>query len=275
VPIQRFDLTSQVFPPWRVLSWHGKKPRGTHGDYTHQWNVECITCGKLTVLTTDGLHHLHQRECWHWKDELIGQKFGRLLVVEKLDRDKYGNQQWRCVCDCGQPLISKTASLVSANTESCGCLRFDAWERKRGCKFPNRSLGHGVSSFNVLVRDYEKGAFLRGYKWSLTNDQAKILFRGNCFYCGVEPMRVFKGRTCDGAFICNGIDRKDGKRGYFKENCVSCCKRCNVMKMKMSTPEFLHAIKAIYRHSCARRRKNLVMPVDLSWMDEQKVVLAV
>jgi len=36
------------------------------------------------------------------KRDLIGQRFGRLVVLEKTDkRDKSGCFIWKCKCDCG------------------------------------------------------------------------------------------------------------------------------------------------------------------------------
>jgi hypothetical protein len=45
-----------------------------------------------------------------------------------------------------------------------------------------------------------------------------------------------------------GIDRTNNKLGYTKENCVSCCEKCNIMKKKYSSTEFLEGIKRIYEH---------------------------
>ena len=60
------------------------------------------------------------------KSNLIGQKFGRLTVIE-LDRDmteKRGTAYWRCVCDCGSGIIKSfsTYNLEHGKSESCGCL---------------------------------------------------------------------------------------------------------------------------------------------------------
>lgn len=58
-------------------------------------------------------------------NNLVGKKFERLLVVEKLE-EKYQNGcfLWRCVCDCGnQNVIVPTTSLTMGKTRSCGCLQ--------------------------------------------------------------------------------------------------------------------------------------------------------
>jgi len=56
--------------------------------------------------------------------DLIGQRFGRLKVVEFLGVIK-GNAHWRCECVCGKKAIAYTNKLTQGNTKSCGCLFWD------------------------------------------------------------------------------------------------------------------------------------------------------
>ena len=53
---------------------------------------------------------------------LIGQKFGRLTILDKTDQRKDGNICWLCQCDCGNQLLVPTRHLKRGNTKSCGCL---------------------------------------------------------------------------------------------------------------------------------------------------------
>lgn len=58
--------------------------------------------------------------------DLIGKKFGRLQVVQKLDaRDKFRKIVWECKCSCGKTAFVNTKNLRTKNTQSCGCLRMD------------------------------------------------------------------------------------------------------------------------------------------------------
>ena len=43
-------------------------------------------------------------------------------------------------------------------------------------------------------------------------------------------------------------DRVDTTKGYFKENCVPCCKMCNIMKNKFSKEDFINKVKSIYNN---------------------------
>lgn len=57
------------------------------------------------------------------KLDLLGKRFGRLVVVAEAGRTKYGNVIWECGCDCGRISIIETSNLSSGDTKSCGCLQ--------------------------------------------------------------------------------------------------------------------------------------------------------
>ncbi len=64
------------------------------------------------------------------RSKLIGEKFGKLTVVEYL-----GGCWWKCICDCGNEKIATTNHLKNNSSVSCGCMTH---ERKR-----NASIKHG------------------------------------------------------------------------------------------------------------------------------------
>ncbi|MCK4500167.1 hypothetical protein KAU11_06690, partial [Candidatus Babeliales bacterium] len=54
--------------------------------------------------------------------ELIGLKFGKLLVKDKSEqRSKDGQVLWECECECGERKLIRASSLKSGNSKSCGC----------------------------------------------------------------------------------------------------------------------------------------------------------
>jgi len=80
-------------------------------------------------------------------EDLTGQKFGRLLVLEK-DEEKMKQRKlegknnvtyWNCKCDCDNKISISTGALKSGHTRSCGCLRKDVLSSKSedltNCKF--------------------------------------------------------------------------------------------------------------------------------------------
>lgn len=57
------------------------------------------------------------------RDDLIGQRFGRLIIIsynEEVSRQK-GRSWWNCKCDCGNEKVICGSKLKSGHTTSCGC----------------------------------------------------------------------------------------------------------------------------------------------------------
>ena len=53
--------------------------------------------------------------------DIVGQKFGRLTVVEIAGHDKL-HVTWKCLCDCGAEKVLRGDHLKNGRILSCGCL---------------------------------------------------------------------------------------------------------------------------------------------------------
>jgi hypothetical protein len=58
------------------------------------------------------------------RDDLTGEKFDRLTVLERLPFDPLHplHVRYRCRCDCGKETITRAGRLKNGHTRSCGCL---------------------------------------------------------------------------------------------------------------------------------------------------------
>jgi hypothetical protein len=81
---------------------------------------------------------------------LIGIKFTRLIVIEEAHPYRSpGGQLHRmavCLCSCGNKIEVRNNSLISGNTESCGCLQREATSQaniKHGHSNPKHSKTYG------------------------------------------------------------------------------------------------------------------------------------
>lgn len=177
--------------------------------------------------------------------DLTGRVFGYLTVIEFTgiySRSK--GSLWLCNCICGNTRIAKAKSLLKGDTTSCGCKI-------------KHILPQGEASFNSLFYSYNKGAAKRGLEFSLEKDYFRILITSNCFYCGIEPLQesfagCHKGDPArwkaHSRFVYNGIDRLCNSKGYIPENCVTCCKICNMAKHAMPLHEFIKWIYRVHGH---------------------------
>ena len=88
---------------------------------------------------------------------------------------------------------------------------------------------------------YNNNAKTRKIKWNLSEKEFKNIILKPCYYCN-------KFSVNNSEIIYSGIDRLDSNKDYCIENCVPCCKMCNIMKNKFSKDTFLFKIKQIYNN---------------------------
>lgn len=85
------------------------------------WLCKC-DCGR--EITTRGANirsgEIKSCGCLH-RSFLVGQRFGRLLVVEEMSRRKRRRIVYKCKCDCGNYTYVTADDLKSGHTQSCGC----------------------------------------------------------------------------------------------------------------------------------------------------------
>lgn len=115
----------------------------------------------------------------------------------------------------------------------------------------------------MFLNSYKRNAATRGLTWELTDEQAFILFGGDCEYCGaIANEHMYRGSGCSTSFACNGIDRIDNELGYTLDNVVSCCKLCNVAKSNKLYTDWMRWIGRIVErnreriaesHDCVRQ----------------------
>lgn len=92
---------------------------------------EC-ECGTIKPVLVKNLIKNLSKDCGcgrkktagiNFSKDLVGQKFGKLTVLEDLEkRSKTGHKLYRCLCDCGNEIILQTNQLTTNHTSSCGCL---------------------------------------------------------------------------------------------------------------------------------------------------------
>ena len=90
--------------------------------------------------------------------DLIGRRFGKLLVVEKLPQRQDRYFTWRCSCDCGGEIIVNTKRLRRGTITDCGCVpkrtarNGSIAEDLSGCRFGKLVVLHRVENLNHRSR---------------------------------------------------------------------------------------------------------------------------
>lgn len=98
------------------------------------------------------------------------------------------------------------------------------------------------SSFDARFRKWvsrnTSGAKSRGIPNTLTPDELKDMYGAPCFFCGQSP-------ETDKSW---GIDRLHNNIGYHYDNCVPCCRVCNISKGTNSFEYFVEHVTKIVKN---------------------------
>jgi len=142
--------------------------------------------------------------------DLTGQRFGKLVVIRFLGRDKK-HSMFQCLCDCGGLAVVTSNNLRREHTTSCGCQS----SRKT---IGERTGTHGLSKHPLF--------------------ESWIGMRNRCYWQGHNRWEHYGGKgieVCEQwrddfeAFYAWGkangwerglsIDRKDNNKNYSPDNC--------------------------------------------------------
>ena len=131
----KINLLNQRFG--RLLVLEETQQRDNGGSII--WKCQC-DCGNIVYVSSNRLRHKNKptQSCGCLNKEkaaevgknnikdLTNQVFGKLTVITRVNSLKtknYSKTLWLCKCECGTELIVQGQSLVSGNTQSCGCIK--------------------------------------------------------------------------------------------------------------------------------------------------------
>jgi len=150
---------------------------------------------------------------------LIGQRFGRLVVTKRARNDRHNQTRWVCVCECGTVKKVTSGMLRNGHARSCGCLNREMtaarFTKHGAARQGARSVEYGVWCHlrercnNPRHSEYKNygGRGIRVADRWLVGEDGK-----HPFICFLEDVgrRPRRGLS---------IDRRNNDLGYSKENC--------------------------------------------------------
>lgn len=187
-------------------------------------------------------------KCARNRGNLVGQRFGKLLVVshgKRIGKVLFYN----CLCDCGNMHEVRRYNL-GRSTNSCGC--------SKRCNIAPIIAMNGPpkiqAAINKLFRRYRDDAVRYGHReFDLSLAQLTEITSSDCHYCGESPSRSIHSEKLGPRYIFNGIDRVNNDVGYLIGNVVPCCTQCNYAKGRRTVVEFLDWAERVANHT---RKKN-------------------
>lgn len=208
----RWEVTSEVF--------YKTFPNGSQAKF-----VECIClCGTASVLRAAaltsptkpsiscGCYRAEQSSLLNTVEMEIGEKFGRLTVIENLGMEVVGDSKRNMIlvsCGCGSiPFKVRLDGLKSGNTKSCGCLQKEAASQA--------TTTHGMSKTSA----YSSWQAMKDRCTNPNNSRwNRYGGRGICYPKDWETFKGFWEDMNESWYEGADIDRIDFNGNYCKENC--------------------------------------------------------
>jgi hypothetical protein len=128
----------------------------------------------------------------------------------------------------------KDRELLDSVIEEFGTIENYIRKTRKKRKDANKPRNKYNKSLPKEYKSYLSRANNKGLKFDLSIEEFYKIVNQNCVYCGTEGI--------------NGLDKIDPKGDYVKENVVSCCTKCNMMKFTYTQTEFIKHVNKIYAH---------------------------
>ena len=132
------------------------------------------------------------------KNDLIGQRFGKLTVIAPAESTERGQARWVCRCDCGNECTALGMNLTRGHSASCGCSR------------ENDLTGQKIGRLTVIARSDKRAQ--RGSRtvplWECRCDCGEITYKATDTLTNPEVS------MCDRCAKLNGIASALEKAGF-------------------------------------------------------------
>lgn len=135
------------------------------------------------------------------KHNLTGQRFGRLVVIQRAENEQGSNgarcTYWKCICDCGKNATVSASHLQTGHTQSCGCAhqeQMDAWKTVK--------LSHGRSKNGKIEKSYQTWMQIKRRCYNQNDVDYK--------WYGKKGIDLWNEWLNDAGAFCNYVELLDG-----------------------------------------------------------------
>lgn len=143
------------------------------------------------------------------KLDLVGRRYGRLIVVKDLEYLRSKSPVWLCKCDCGSEHNARSIDLQRGGTRSCGCLDHEVKVK--------RFLTHGRTD----TTEYSSWEGMKDRCCNPNNPRYKDYGGRGITVCDrwLHSFENFYTDMGDRPSPTHSIDRIDNDAGYSPDNC--------------------------------------------------------
>lgn len=174
------------------------------------------------------------------KNDLIGSRFERLLVVRKSHVDDKGDVFWECKCDCGTTIVTRARNLLreGEGSRSCGCKK---------TRIPWKIIPQFI--WGVI----SSKARIRNIPFKITREFGEKLYERQQGECALSGEKIwFSSRRSGVSQTTASLDRIDSSGDYTEDNVQWVHKIVNGMKQSFDTKTFLDMCTKIADHQRER-----------------------
>ncbi|MDF2636521.1 MAG: hypothetical protein K0R78_3395 [Pelosinus sp.] len=216
------DLTGEKYGKLTVI-------KRSHQDKGWAWYWQCLCeCGNITTVKGSDLRRKKKAiascgcsrvETNRAKNNLIGKRFGRLLVVDRLFRDSGRSWHYLTVCDCGEKVSVRAALLNNGNTRSCGCLQKEVMSEIT--KQRHKNTEYLTTKTNLHKKLHKIWGSMKE-RCNNPNNPSYSYYgsKGITYSREWESFENFFNDMHHGYKQGLTLERKDSAGNYCKENCV-------------------------------------------------------
>lgn len=146
------------------------------------------------------------------KYDLVGQRFGRLVVTALASNVRGKDRRWSATCDCGAVHEAGTAVLMDGRSKSCGCLGRENLEAQRV-----RRTKHGMRHSSMYSRWTN---ILTRCRNPEAEDYHNYGGRGISVCDRWQDFTNFYEDMGEPPFEGATVERSNNSEGYSPDNCV-------------------------------------------------------
>ncbi len=150
--------------------------------------------------------------------DLIGKRFGRLVVLWPTKQRKYCDIVWECFCDCGKIFYTTSNNLMWGGTCSCGCLNIESsianrakavkhnyskerlyavWSAmKSRCYNPNTARYHDYGGRGIRICDEWRDDYAAFRDWAMSAGYDPDAPRGQCTIDRIDVNGNYEPSNC-------------------------------------------------------------------------------
>lgn len=153
------------------------------------------------------------------QNDLTGQRFGRLIVIQPTLERRNGYAVWRCRCECGNEILVSSRHLKNGWVINCGCIP----KSRKGADLTGERFGRLL----VLRKEQERGLDGQvcwrcqcdcGNQVITTTGQLRAGYKKSCGCLSRPPLKEWVGRQFGSLKVVSYTGKWNGKH-YWRCRC--------------------------------------------------------